>query len=126
MGKLTPKHCPKCGSTNLHIQELGSPHDYEEWYDVYCRDCEWSGDISPDLPSVPKKGKRARSRKRQASTVKGEIAVEEVRDYDLFIREEKLAPEEAKDLKTLKREALRGEYVPLEEVLKKHGVKKRA
>jgi hypothetical protein len=30
-----------------------------------------------------------------------------------------------KELKALKREALRGECVPLEEVLKKHGAKKR-
>jgi hypothetical protein len=50
MGKLIPKYCPNCGSTNIHNQELESPHEWEEWYDVYCRDCEWSGDISPDLP----------------------------------------------------------------------------
>jgi len=43
----------------------------------------------------------------------------------LFIREEKQHPEETKELKTLKQEALRGECVPLEEVLKKHGAKKR-
>lgn len=71
MGKLAPKHCPKCGSTNLDIQELGSPHDYEEWYDVYCRDCEWSGDISPDLPAAlvekvcPEEKKELKARKRE-------------------------------------------------------------
>jgi predicted nucleic-acid-binding Zn-ribbon protein len=56
MGKVTPKRCPNCGSTNIHIQELESPHDWEEWYDVYCRDCGWSGDISADLPA--NKGKK--------------------------------------------------------------------
>jgi len=91
MGKLTPKHCPNCGSTNIHNQELEPSNDLEELYDVYCRDCEWSGDISPDLP-IPK---------------------------------EKVSREEAKELKALNREALRGEFVPLEEVLKKQGAKKR-
>jgi len=43
-----------------------------------------------------------------------------------IIPEEKVSHEEMKDLKVLKREALRGECVPLEEVLKKHGAKKRA
>jgi hypothetical protein len=43
-----------------------------------------------------------------------------------MIPEEKVSPEEMKELKALKREALRGECVPLEEVLKKHGAKKRA
>lgn len=42
-----------------------------------------------------------------------------------IIPEEKVSPEEMKELKALKREALRGECVPLEEVLKKHGAKKR-
>jgi len=49
MGNLTPKRCPNCGSTNIHIQELESPHELAELYDVFCRDCKWSGDISPDL-----------------------------------------------------------------------------
>ena len=49
MGKVTPKRCPNCGSTNIHSQELESPHHLSELYDVYCIDCEWSGDISPDL-----------------------------------------------------------------------------
>jgi len=43
-----------------------------------------------------------------------------------LIPEEKVSPEEMKELKALKREALRGECVPLEEVLTKHGAKKRA
>jgi hypothetical protein len=43
-----------------------------------------------------------------------------------MIPEEKVSPEEMKELKALKREALRGECVPLEEVLKKHEAKKRA
>ena len=92
MGKLAPKHCPKCGSTNIHNQELEPSNDLEEQYDVFCRDCEWSGDISPDLPMIPK---------------------------------EKMGPEEMKELKTRKREALRGGCVHLEEVLKKQGAKTR-
>ncbi len=49
-GELKPKHCPKCGSANIHNQEMVSSHDTSELYDVYCRDCKWSGDISPDIP----------------------------------------------------------------------------
>jgi len=43
-----------------------------------------------------------------------------------LIPEEKASPEEIEELKSLKLEAERGECVPLEEVLKKHGVKKGA
>ena len=43
-----------------------------------------------------------------------------------LIPEEKVSPEEMKELKALKREAERGECVPLEEVLKKHGAKRSA
>ena len=43
-----------------------------------------------------------------------------------LIPEEKVSPEEMKELKALKEEALRGECVSLEEVMKKHGAKKRA
>jgi hypothetical protein len=43
-----------------------------------------------------------------------------------MLPEEKISPEEMKELETLKTEALRGECVPFEEVLKKHGAKKRA
>ncbi len=43
-----------------------------------------------------------------------------------LIPEEKISPEESKELKVLKREVEEGKYVPLEEVLKKHGVKKGA
>ena len=92
MGKVIPKQCPNCGSTNIHIQELEPSKDLEELYDVYCRDCEWSGYISPDLPLISK---------------------------------EKVSLEETNELKTRKKEALRGECVPLEDVLKKHGEKKR-
>jgi hypothetical protein len=40
--------------------------------------------------------------------------------------EEEVNPEEIEELKILKEEALRGECVSLEEVMKKHGAKKRA
>ena len=90
MGKKTPKHCPNCGSTNIHNQELEPSNDLEELYDVFCRDCEWSGYISPDLPLNPK---------------------------------EKVSPDEMKELKARKREALRGECVPLEDVAKPLKVK---
>jgi hypothetical protein len=40
--------------------------------------------------------------------------------------EEKVSPEEIKELKALKREAMRGECVSLQEVLKAHGATKGA
>ena len=43
-----------------------------------------------------------------------------------LLPEEKITPEEMTELEALKQEAMRGECVPLEEVLKKHGAKKRA
>ena len=46
--KHPPKHCPNCGSTNLHNQEMVAHSYSSELYDTYCRDCTWSGDISPD------------------------------------------------------------------------------
>ncbi len=45
---------------------------------------------------------------------------------DMLIPEEKVSPKEMKELKTLKNEALKGECVPFEEVLKKHGAKRSA
>ncbi len=44
----------------------------------------------------------------------------------LLIPEEKVTSEEVKELNALKKEALRGECVSFEEVLKKHGAKSRA
>ena len=43
-----------------------------------------------------------------------------------LIPEEEISEEEMKELETLKEEALKGECVSLEEVMKKHGVKRRA
>lgn len=43
-----------------------------------------------------------------------------------LIPEEEISPEERKELREIEKEMERGECVPLEEVLKKHGVKKRA
>ncbi len=43
-----------------------------------------------------------------------------------LIPEEKVTPQEMKELKALKKEALQGECISFEEVLKKHGAKKRA
>ena len=61
--KFTPKHCPNCGSANIHNQPLESPFDTSELYDTYCRDCEWSGDISPDLPFS--KGEDAKQKRKK-------------------------------------------------------------
>ncbi|MGD0070179.1 MAG: hypothetical protein ABSB71_01295 [Candidatus Bathyarchaeia archaeon] len=61
MGKVIPRRCPNCGSTNIHIQELESPHNLSELYDVYCRDCKWSGDISPDLSLELRQNQRSSS-----------------------------------------------------------------
>jgi hypothetical protein len=55
MGKIEPKHCPNCGSENIHNQELETSNDTSELYDTYCRDCKWSGNISSDLPLNNKK-----------------------------------------------------------------------
>jgi hypothetical protein len=45
---------------------------------------------------------------------------------DLLIPEEKVSPKELEELDVLKNEALKGECVPFEEVLKKHGAKRNA
>ena len=45
---------------------------------------------------------------------------------DMLIPEEKVTPKEIKELKTLKKEALKGECIPFEEVLKKHRAKSNA
>jgi hypothetical protein len=45
---------------------------------------------------------------------------------ELLIPEEKITPEESMELKALKKEALSGECVSFEDVLKKHGAKKSA
>ena len=45
---------------------------------------------------------------------------------NLLIPEEKVSPTEMKELKALKNEALKGECIPFEEVLKKHGTKRSA
>jgi len=45
---------------------------------------------------------------------------------NLLIPEEKISPNEMKELKVLKNEALKGECVTFDEVLKKHGAKKSA
>jgi len=42
-----PKHCPNCGSTNIE-SVVGKNNQGSAIHDTYCRDCEWSGDISPD------------------------------------------------------------------------------
>ncbi len=43
-----------------------------------------------------------------------------------LIPEEKISPEEVKELREIEKEMERGECVPLEEVMAKYGVKKRA
>ena len=63
MGKYTPKCCPNCGSTNIHNQELESGSNCSELYDTYCRDCEWSGDISPDMPFSEDEGAKQKRKK---------------------------------------------------------------
>lgn len=45
----TVKHCPGCGSTNIDQgPNLERPDSEERVFDVYCQDCKWSGDVSPD------------------------------------------------------------------------------
>ena len=43
-----------------------------------------------------------------------------------LLPEEEISPEERKELREIEKEMERGECVPLEEVIKKHGVKGRA
>ena len=44
----------------------------------------------------------------------------------LLLPEEKLTPQEIREIEVLKNEALKGNCVPYEEVLKKHGAKRSA
>ena len=67
MGKYIPKRCPNCGSTNIHNQELESGSETSELYDTYCRDCEWSGDISPDIPLEEVKTAKQKRKKNRNS-----------------------------------------------------------
>lgn len=53
-----------------------------------------------------------------------EKTLEEIKSS--LIPEEEVSPEELKELKALRDEALHGECVPLEEVLKKYGARKHA
>ncbi len=89
MDKYAPKHCPNCGSTNLHNMPLEPKNEWEELYDTYCRDCEWSGDISPD-----RKTERRRNRK---------PTLEELKFFE--------------KLRAIEKEVERGEFVPYEEVI---------
>lgn len=43
-----------------------------------------------------------------------------------LLPEEEISPEERKELREIEKEMEQGECVPLEEVIKKHGVKRRA
>jgi Zn finger protein HypA/HybF involved in hydrogenase expression len=56
-----PKYCPNCASKLVRISDgkvwvapMGQPYQVIHLeittFDVYCDKCEWSGDISPDLP----------------------------------------------------------------------------
>lgn len=44
---MEPKYCPRCGAADLDVVEVGDG-EYAV-YDVFCRDCGFSGDISPDI-----------------------------------------------------------------------------
>lgn len=45
------KHCPGCGGTVLdHGAAIVQENPDNPVFDVLCRSCGWSGDISPDLP----------------------------------------------------------------------------
>lgn len=55
MGECVPKFCPSCGAkllrisgTKIWIMPLGERENRVDTFDVYCDECEWSGDISPD------------------------------------------------------------------------------
>ena len=55
MDECVPKFCPNCGAplvrvsgTKIWVMPLGEKKDRVDTFDVYCNECEWSGNISPD------------------------------------------------------------------------------
>jgi len=46
--KHPPKNCPNCGSDNINYVELMTNFRGNAIYDTYCKECGWSGNISPD------------------------------------------------------------------------------
>ncbi len=62
--KIIAKRRANCSSANIHNPPLESPFDTSELYDTYCRDCEWSGDISLDLPFS--EGEDAKQKRKKA------------------------------------------------------------
>lgn len=39
------RFCPACGASGLDVEVVG---EFDELLDVYCPECGWSGEISPD------------------------------------------------------------------------------
>jgi len=59
--EVIPKHCPNCGESLIRVSNgkvwiapMGEPYERVHFkltsFDTYCNECEWSGDISPDVP----------------------------------------------------------------------------
>jgi predicted RNA-binding Zn-ribbon protein involved in translation (DUF1610 family) len=60
--EVIPKYCPNCSEKLIRITDKGliwvmpCGESYKKihlkitTFDVYCGECEWSGDISPDTP----------------------------------------------------------------------------
>jgi hypothetical protein len=57
-----PKYCPNCGEKLVRVSKKGliwimpmgdsyqKTHLKITTFDTYCDECEWSGNISPDVP----------------------------------------------------------------------------
>lgn len=57
-----PRYCPNCGERFVRVSDkgliwvmpMGDPYEQIHLkittFDVYCNECEWSGDIRPDVP----------------------------------------------------------------------------
>ncbi|MCL5877399.1 MAG: nucleotidyltransferase family protein [Candidatus Bathyarchaeota archaeon] len=130
--KRPPKHCPSCGSINIHNQELRSRHPTSELYDAYCRDCQWSGDISPDI-SLNKGEKKTLHEiisiiKNLKPHLAQQYGVETIGVFGSWVTGKQTPKSDIDILVTFKEEAYPGlfEFMNLEEFLSKQlGVKSR-
>jgi len=64
--KYRPKFCPECGKPleddgRNWVQECVPVNKWSEYYDCYCDECGWSGDISPDVDIMEEGAKDADS-----------------------------------------------------------------
>jgi predicted nucleotidyltransferase len=123
MGKIEPKHCPNCGSENIHNQELETSNDTSELYDTYCRDRKWSGNITPDIPLNNKKTLQEIVSIIQTlkPTLIQQYGVETIGVFGSYVHGEQTPKSDIDILVTYKKDAHPGlfEFMDLEEFLTK-------